>query len=72
MAHVINPIDIKPSTILNQTQRKLICMPECFNTKIYDADEIQRRINNAAEVRTKLEEEIAKRNDNIKYINLLG
>lgn len=72
MAHIINPIDIKPRTILKQTQKKLSCMPECLNTKIYNADEVQKRINNAAKERIRLDYEIKKRYENIKYINFLG
>ena len=77
MAYVINPIDINSRTILKQTQRKLSCMPEylkpeCFKTKIHDADEIERRINEAAKERARLDFEIKKRYENIKHINFMG
>ena len=72
MAHIIKPIDIKPRTILNQTQRKLSCMPECLNTNKKDAGEIQQRINDSAKERIRLDYEIKKRYENIKHINFLG
>ncbi len=39
---------------------------------IFNSECIQRRIDEAAKVRAKLEEEIAKRDENIKKINFLG
>ena len=73
MAHVIGNFDILPKA--PQRTQILSCIrnpKEQLRNKIYDAEDIQKRINEAAKVRARLDYEIKKRDENIKNINFLG
>ena len=73
MAYIIRDIGVLPK--VNQKPQILSCMnksQEQIKNKIYDADDIQRRINEAAKVRERLDSEIKKRYEDIKHINYLG
>ena len=70
MAHVINPIDIKPRNLLNNKIKTLSCLPECIRKTIHDADGINERIQKAAKVKQQLEADIFERENNIKQSSI--
>ena len=73
MAHIIGNIAVMPR-IVNRTN--LSCMNGIKQTfcqkNIHDTEGIQKRINEAAKVKTRLEADVKKRYENIKHINFLG
>ena len=74
MVHIISGIAEIPKRTNHKVQI-LSCMEKeakFVQKDIFNSECIQRRINEAAKVRAKLEEEIAKRDENIKKINFLG
>ena len=74
MVHIINDIVLMPKNLDLKVQT-LSCMEKDLKKiqkDIYNSECIQRRIDEAAKVRAKLEEEIAKRDESIKHINFLG
>lgn len=74
MVHIISDIGIIPKNFGLKVQT-LSCMEKeakSIQKDIFNPECIQRRIDEVAKVRAKLEEEIAKRDENIKHINFLG
>ena len=74
MVHIISGIAEIPKRTNHKVQI-LSCMEKeakFVQKDIFNSECIQRRIDEAAKVRAKLEEEIAKRDENIKKINFLG
>ena len=74
MVHIIGDIGTFQKCLALKTQM-LSCMEKetkFVQKDIFNSECIQRRINEAAKVRAKLEEDIAKRDENIKKINFLG
>jgi hypothetical protein len=73
MAYVISSVGVSPK--IQQKTQILSCMKEAqdqLKNQIYDAECIQKRINEAAKVRARLDAEIKERYENIKHINFLG
>ena len=72
MVHIIGDLGVLPK-VSHKTQI-LCCMKESqqVKNKIYDSEEIQKRINEATKERVRLDSEIKKRYENIKHIKFLG
>ncbi len=74
MAYVIGDFGIINRNSYHRIQT-LSCMEnetKKIQKELFNAECIQKRIEEAAKVRAKLDEEIAKRNADIKLINFLG
>lgn len=68
MANIINPISVKPRTLKKQIQ-ELSCLPKCQKKELHNANEINERIQVAANVKKQLEADIFERNKKIAKSN---
>ena len=74
MVHIISGIAEMPKRTNHKVQI-LSCMEKeakFVQKEVFNSECIQKRIDEAAKVRAKLDDEIAKRDESIKHINFLG